>query len=70
MVWQQAYLGSGPGDMAEPLGKWMRFHDEVVGPFQQYDVPTIELARPTPKEAVCQVFEQLNTGGVTLTVCR
>ena len=25
MVWQQAYLGSGPGDMAERLGKWIRF---------------------------------------------
>ncbi|WP_420632511.1 GmrSD restriction endonuclease domain-containing protein [Candidatus Palauibacter sp.] len=68
MVWQQAYLGSGPGDMAERLGKWMRFHEEVVLPFQQYNVPTIELAKPTPKEAVCQVFEKVNTGGVTLTV--
>jgi len=68
MVWQQAYLGKGPGDMAERLGKWMRFHEEVVLPFQQYNVPTIQLARPTPKEAVCQVFEKVNTGGVTLTV--
>ncbi len=68
MVWQQAYLGSGRGDMAERLAKWMRFHEEVVLPFQQYDVPTIQLAKPTPKEAVCQVFEKVNTGGVTLTV--
>ena len=68
MVWQQEYLGSGPGDMAERLDKWMRFHEEVVLPFQQYLVPTIELAKPTPKEAVCQVFEKVNTGGVTLTV--
>ena len=68
MVWQQAYLGSGRGDMAELLAKWMRFHEEVVLPFQQYDVPTIQLAKPTPKEAVCQVFEKVNTGGVTLTV--
>ena len=28
----------------------------------------IELGRDTPKEAVCQVFEKVNTGGVTLTV--
>lgn len=68
MLWQQAYLDKGPGNMAERLGKWMRFHEEVVLPFQQYNVPTIELARPTPKEAVCQVFEKVNTGGVTLTV--
>ena len=68
MLWQQAYLDKGPGNMAERLGKWMRFHEEVVLPFQQYNVPTIELAKPTPKEAVCQVFEKVNTGGVTLTV--
>ena len=28
----------------------------------------IDLAKSTPKEAVCQVFEKVNTGGVTLTV--
>ena len=68
MEWQQAYLGKDPGDMADRLGKWMQFHEEVVLPFQQYFVPTIELAKATPKEAVCQVFEKVNTGGVTLTV--
>ena len=31
-------------------------------------MPTIDLAKSTPKEAVCQVFEKVNTGGVTLTV--
>ena len=31
-------------------------------------VPTIALNRSTPKEAVCQVFEKVNTGGVELTV--
>ena len=36
--------------------------------FQSYRVPTIELLRDTPKEAVCQVFEKVNMGGVTLTV--
>jgi hypothetical protein len=28
----------------------------------------IELGRHTPRQAVCQVFEKVNTGGVTLTV--
>ena len=68
MDWQLAYLGSGPGDMAERLDKWKRFQVAVVNPFMQYHVPTIELAKSTPKEAVCQVFEKVNTGGVTLTV--
>jgi hypothetical protein len=41
---------------------------EVIGRFQQYQIPVIELKRETPKEAVCQVFEKVNTGGVSLTV--
>jgi hypothetical protein len=36
--------------------------------FQQFKVPAIELTQDTPREAVCQVFEKVNTGGVTLTV--
>jgi hypothetical protein len=45
-----------------------RFEQEIWLRFQQYKVPVIELLRGTPKEAVCQVFEIVNTGGVTLTV--
>lgn len=36
--------------------------------FQQYKVPMIKLTKNTPKDAVCQVFENVNTGGVALTV--
>jgi hypothetical protein len=41
---------------------------EIIQPFQQYQVPLILLRKETPKEAVCQVFEKVNTGGVALTV--
>ena len=68
MDWQMAYLGSRPGDVNERLDKWKRFQVTVINPFVQYHVPTIDLAKSTPKEAVCQVFEKVNTGGVTLTV--
>lgn len=68
MDWQMAYLQSGPGDQSDRLDKWKRFQEEIINPFVQYQVPTIELAKSTPKEAVCQVFEKVNTGGVTLTV--
>ena len=44
------------------------FHDEVIKRFEQYQVPVIELKKETPKEAVCLVFERVNTGGVALTV--
>lgn len=50
------------------LDQFDNFEAEVINRFQSYRVPTIELLRDTPKEAVCQVFEKVNTGGVTLTV--
>jgi len=46
----------------------MRFDQEIWLRFQQFKVPAIELTQDTPREAVCQVFEKVNTGGVTLTV--
>lgn len=44
------------------------FDREVIERFKQYQVPVILLAKETPKEAVCQVFEKVNMGGVALTV--
>ena len=68
MDWQMAYLQSGPGDQPDRVTKWKQFQEAIINPFVQYHVPTIDLARSTPKEAVCQVFEKVNTGGVTLKV--
>jgi hypothetical protein len=45
-----------------------RFEREVLERFKQYQLPLIQLLKETPKEAVCLVFEKVNTGGVTLTV--
>jgi len=47
---------------------FFRFMQEIRQPFLQYKVPVIELLQGTRKEAVCQVFENVNTGGVSLTV--
>ena len=47
---------------------WDAFEVEVVERFEKYQLPVIEMSKDTPKEAVCQVFEKVNTGGVTLTV--
>lgn len=41
---------------------------KVIMPTQKYALPVILLDKETPKEAVCQVFENVNTGGVSLTV--
>ncbi|WP_315788708.1 GmrSD restriction endonuclease domain-containing protein [Fischerella sp. JS2] len=45
-----------------------KFNQEIIKPFEQYLVPVILLRKETPREAVCQVFEKVNTGGVSLTV--
>lgn len=45
-----------------------RFEIEVIDTFKQYQVPVIGLRKETPRVAVCQVFEKVNTGGVSLTV--
>lgn len=53
---------------AEAVQFMQRFSHEIWLRFQQFKVPAIELTQDTPREAVCQVFEKVNTGGVTLTV--
>lgn len=45
-----------------------RFTADVLNPIILYTLPVIQLEKSTPKEAVCQVFENVNTGGVALTV--
>ncbi|MET8349023.1 DUF262 domain-containing protein [Micromonospora sp. NPDC005206] len=52
----------------EKIKLWNAFRREVVNHFSTYQLPIIELGKATPREAVCQVFEKVNTGGVTLTV--
>ncbi len=66
--WQLKYIQADPTQMVERMGRWNRLVQEVVQPFQQYQIPLILLRKETPKEAVCQVFEKVNTGGVSLTV--
>ncbi|MDI6691965.1 MAG: DUF262 domain-containing protein [Anaerosomatales bacterium] len=52
----------------EKIRQFDEFEAEVIERFKQYQVPAIVLTKETPKEAVCQVFEKVNTGGVVLTV--
>jgi hypothetical protein len=63
-TWMMEYVKSG----AERMQTWDRLVQEIVYRFQQYQVPLIKMFKNTPKEAVCQVFEKVNTGGVSLTV--
>lgn len=45
-----------------------KFQQEILEPLKKYTFPVITLAKDTTPEAVCQIFENVNTGGVTLTV--
>ena len=45
-----------------------QFNRKVIECFKHYDVPVIRLKNNTEREAVCLVFEKVNTRGVTLTV--
>lgn len=68
LEWQMKYLSAEPAKVQERLTRWNALISEVIQPFQQYNVPLIVLRKETPKEAVCQVFEKVNTKGVALTV--
>ncbi|WP_028389934.1 DUF262 domain-containing protein [Bacillus cihuensis] len=67
LAWQTQYF-SDPNKIAERSIKWSKLLSEIFPRFQNYQTPVIMLRKQTPKEAVCQVFENVNTGGVSLTV--
>lgn len=47
---------------------FMEFLNKIIQPFTTYQLPIIELKKESTKEAVCLVFEKVNTGGVQLSV--
>jgi hypothetical protein len=65
--WQNAYQKYHGYD-PKILDRYAEFNAEILIPIQSYKVPVITLGNETPKEAVCQVFENVNTGGVSLTI--
>ncbi|MGC4815609.1 GmrSD restriction endonuclease domain-containing protein [Micromonospora sp. DT228] len=62
--WLLQYIGTDPVRRA----RWQQFQTVVLQNLSTYLVPMIKLTRSTPKEAVCTVFEKVNTGGVPLNV--
>lgn len=65
--WQNKYYRYYSHDAAIEES-YTEFFTKVVTPVQRYAIPIILLDKNTSKEAVCQVFENVNTGGVSLTV--
>lgn len=65
--WQNEYYAYYNYD-SNIIKEFMQFYTEIILPTEKYQMPIIILKKDTPKEAVCQVFENVNTGGVSLTV--
>ncbi|MCO5994766.1 GmrSD restriction endonuclease domain-containing protein [Actinoallomurus rhizosphaericola] len=56
------------GYAQDKMKLWNAFQSTIIKRFDTYQFPIIELDKGVPRQAVCQVFEKVNTGGVTLTV--
>ena len=69
-MWQielSKYLNTN-ADKQSDLFVFMEFLTKIIHPFTTYQLPIIELKKESTKEAVCLVFEKVNTGGVQLSV--
>jgi hypothetical protein len=65
--WQDGFDKFWRGDQNESIREEFRsFKRQVLENFKYYRVPVIALDRSTSKEAVCVVFEKVNTGGKAL----
>lgn len=65
--WQDGFDQAWAGDAhAAVREEFRRFKRDVLENFKYYRVPVIALDRSTSKEAVCVVFEKVNTGGKPL----
>ena len=72
MAWGFEYahywLKRGDHPTGDPFAFFTQFNANVLTNFSNYQLPVINLGKQTPKEAVCTVFEKVNTGGITLSV--
>lgn len=65
--WQDGFDDCWRGDEHTGMRETFRaFKRQVLENFKSYRVPVISLDRSTSKEAVCVVFEKVNTGGKAL----
>lgn len=64
--WRLGYMNHW-NQNSDKIKSLIKFEAEIIQRFNQYNIPVIALSG-APKEAVCLVFEKVNTGGVTLTV--
>jgi uncharacterized protein with ParB-like and HNH nuclease domain len=63
-AWEESLQEHVPDKFAT----YVQFRRKVLNAFRTYQLPVIALGKSTSKEAVCLVFEKVNTGGVPLSV--
>lgn len=63
-AWEEGLQDAFP----EQFALYMKFRRQILQAFRSYQLPVIQLHKSTSKEAVCLVFEKVNTGGVPLNV--
>ena len=63
--WQTDFVNYWKFDQ-EKMKLWFSFANDILAAFKQYQMPVIALDKATSREAVCLVFEKVNTGGEKL----
>lgn len=63
-AWEESLQEYAP----DKFSAYMHFRRKILNAFRSYQLPVIALGKSTSKEAVCLVFEKVNTGGVPLSV--
>ena len=70
--WMRGYQRFWESQASHPEGNANRFYDKfydtVIKSFTKYTLPVISMTKKASREAVCTVFEKMNTGAVVLTV--
>ncbi|GAA3436937.1 DUF262 domain-containing protein [Kutzneria kofuensis] len=63
-AWQRAFVQVDEANW----DLWSKFQRHVLNHVKSFQIPMIKLDASTPNDAVCSVFERVNTGGVPLNV--
>jgi len=67
--WQSGFMRSRGNDcVAERFEFFDYFRINFIDKIKDYAIPTIELGKDTKLDAICLIFEKVNTGGVALDV--
>ncbi len=65
--WQRGYDRFYANDTVAQ-DNYAKFDEEILAKLLQYQIPVIAMEKETPIEAICQVFENVNNSGASLTV--